>query len=414
MKIPNLFRNEIDESEKENFEIGLFIDNIHRGKILAVVIIGFEAVLLLIDIISAILKVDSRFAFDTYFFMYSILIIINVIYLLIFRNIDIKEKISVNQKKKIEFAVVIYIIFVMSWGSVISLLDQKLYGQLMAFMVNMIVCSVIYLLDNRKIIIPYIISVLILVIGLPYFQFSKDVLIGHYVNLIIFIIISWVTSRIIYHNYCENYIRKILLNKSNLLLEKEIEENKIINKKLTIANNQLKQLTLLDELTGIPNRRSFREFVDRSFQYYLKNRSTISVIMIDIDFFKQYNDYYGHEEGDKILIAVANQINSVGEESDEFVVRWGGEEFIYAAFNKTKEEIEKTAKTISNKVYDLHIIHKDSSIDSYITVSLGICTIDINDKKDIGRAVKLADKALYQAKSSGRNCIKTVNDDIVG
>jgi diguanylate cyclase (GGDEF)-like protein len=195
------------------------------------------------------------------------------------------------------------------------------------------------------------------------------------------------------------------------LLAKEIEENRKINVRLEIANNQLKELTLLDELTGIPNRRSFREFIDRAFQFYIKECSAISIIMIDIDFFKQFNDFYGHDEGDKALIAVANQITSVVDEPSEFVVRWGGEEFIYAAFNKSQEVIAETANVIRAKISDLKIPHNDSPINQYISVSLGSCTIQITDKKDISKAIKLADSALYMAKNSGRNCVKTLSGE---
>ncbi len=413
MIVLNFLNNDIDECEKEHFEIDRIVDNIHRGKIMAVIVIVIEAIYLIIDIISAILKVDSRFAFNSYLAMYLIMIIINVTYLMIINRSCGNREFLKNHRKHLDIALVAYITFMLSWGSVISLMDQRLYGQLIVFMVNMIVCSAIYLLDNKKILAPYFISVLIIAIGLPFFQGSRDILIGHYVNLFVFIVISWLISRIIYHNYCENYLSKILLNKSNILLEKKIEENRKINIKLALANHQLKEFALLDELTGIPNRRSFREFIDREFDCNVCEGSTISVIMIDIDFFKQFNDCFGHEEGDKILIAVANQINSIVEDSSEFVVRWGGEEFIYAAFNRSREVIAQTANTISAKVCDLKIIHDDSSTDSYVTVSLGTCTIPISEKKDITKAISLADRALYLAKSSGRNCIRTISEDVV-
>ena len=183
--------------------------------------------------------------------------------------------------------------------------------------------------------------------------------------------------------------------------------------RLAIANSQLKEYALMDELTGIPNRRSFREFIDRAFQNDVKEGSTLSVVMIDIDYFKQFNDSYGHEEGDKALIAVANQINAVIEDPSEFVVRWGGEEFIYAAFNRSEAEIEATANTIRQKVSDLNIVHAESPVHPHITISLGTSTIPATEKKDVNKAIKLADQALYFAKSYGRDCIKSINDDVI-
>ena len=411
MRAPYFLINKIDESEKESFETDVMLNNIHRGKILANIVIGIEAIYIFIAIAALILKVDSRFDFKAYFTMYSTMIILNVAYLLFFRKY--KDKIPDNKRTQFNMVMVAYITLILSWGSVVSLMDQRLYGHLVTYMVNLMICSVIYLLDNKKVAIPYLISTLILVIGLPCVQRSMDVLIGHYANLFVFIIIAWLTSRIIYHNYSENYRSKMLLNQSNALLEKKIEENRKINIRLAIANSQLKEYALMDELTGIPNRRSFREFIDRAFQSDVKEGSTLSIVMIDIDYFKQFNDAYGHEEGDKALIAVANQINAVIEDPSEFVVRWGGEEFIYAAFNRSEAEIETTANAIREKVSDLNIIHAESPVHPYITISLGTSTIPATEKKDVNKAIKLADQALYFAKSYGRDCIKSINDDVI-
>jgi diguanylate cyclase (GGDEF)-like protein len=410
MKRPNFLDSEIATDDRESFWIELLGENMHRGKILAFVIIGFETVLLLTDIITSLLRVDSRFAFDDYLMMYSIMIAVTAVYLLTVRTFR-KYLYDVGRKRNLETIVIVYITFVMSWGSVVSLMDQKLYGQLLTFMVNMIVCSVIYLLDNRKILIPYAVSVLILALGLPFFQESSDILIGHYVNLAVFISISWLTSRILYHNFVDNFNSSKLLDRYNRLLENEIDENKRINARLEAANKQLQGLALLDELTGIPNRRSFREFIERAFPACVINGSTLSLIMIDIDFFKQFNDRYGHEAGDKTLIAVANQINAVVREPGEFVTRWGGEEFVYASFNKAEEETAQMAATIGAKVSELRIAHDDSPIAPYITVSIGLCTIPLLEKRDVTTAIRLADRALYAAKNGGRNRIVVAGDD---
>jgi len=146
-----------------------------------------------------------------------------------------------------------------------------------------------------------------------------------------------------------------------------------------------------------------------AFEYYVREGSTLSIIMMDIDFFKQFNDYYGHEEGDRTLIAVANQINSIIEDPSEIIIRWGGEEFLYAAFNQSPEAIAQSADKIIKRVADLKIAHDDSSVNPYITISMGVGTIPITEQKDLHEAIDLADQALYLAKSSGRNCIKTLS-----
>jgi diguanylate cyclase (GGDEF)-like protein len=303
---------------------------------------------------------------------------------------------------------VLYLTVILSWGSVISLMDQRLYGQLMVFMVNMIVCSIIYLMNIRMMSIPYVISTLILVIGLPFFQHSFNILFGHYVNLIVFVVISWIASRIVYRNYCDNYAIKKLMDQSELMLEKEMEEKKIINKKLEAANEQLKKLALVDELTGLSNRRSFNEFIGKMFQNNADSTLTVSVIMIDVDYFKQYNDTYGHDEGDLALIAIAKQINSMVENNKQIAVRWGGEEFLYLAFDKNRADILEIADTLRLKILNMKIQNKGSSICPFITISLGTCTRNAANIKDINDSIKMADNSLYLAKNDGRNCVATL------
>lgn len=115
-----------------------------------------------------------------------------------------------------------------------------------------------------------------------------------------------------------------------------------------------------------------------------------------------------------MLKAVANQINSVVRHNMDFVARWGGEEFIYAAFNTNSAEIRKIAETIRRKVLDLKIPHGFSKNWDYITVSIGTCTIEVRGMVDVGKGIERADKALYLAKTSGRNCVKVYSLEIMG
>lgn len=180
--------------------------------------------------------------------------------------------------------------------------------------------------------------------------------------------------------------------------------------KLEAANLQLKKLALVDELTGIPNRRSFRKYIDSAFENIFSESSMISFMMVDIDYFKQYNDTYGHSEGNKVIIAVANQIKSIVGYAMDFAARWGGEEFIYLAFNMDIEDIKKVAEKLKSKIDNLHIPYESSKINNYISVSIGVSTIKARGEGDISQGIELADKALYLAKESGRNCVRMLNN----
>ncbi|MFZ3131642.1 MAG: diguanylate cyclase [Desulfosporosinus sp.] len=404
---------EMEECEKEQFRRSALADNLRRGRIFAIMMIVFELIIAGLDISAAVFKVDSRFNFSSYLIMYLVMILINVIYLLSINSSKALTDKSLRQLGNLEIGLVAYITLIMSWGSIVSLMDQKIYGHLMAFMVNMIACSVVCFLDSKKMIIPYVCSVLMIFIGLPFFQSSSDVLVGHYVNLCVFIIISWLASRIIFVSYYSDYKSKRTLQKTNIILEREIKQNSVTNLKLAAANVQLNELALIDELTGIPNRRSFRNHIDIAFERYVNENSLLSILMIDVDYFKQFNDNYGHNEGDKVLRTVANQINSVVRHNMDFVARWGGEEFIYVAFNANAAESGKIAETIRRKVLELKIPHGFSENWGYISVSIGTATIEVRGKADVSKGIERADKALYLAKTSGRNCVKVYGLEIM-
>lgn len=398
MKIPNLFRSNIRSDireeclESDEFKNDLVFQNARRGKLLAIAVIGIEIVYVLADLISCFLKVSKVFSFYSYLAMYLAMIAISLAFLFSVDRFR-QEKIHTDA---MQACILFYSVFIMVWGGVISLMDQRLYGQLMSFMVNMMVCSIIFLADARRMSVPYLVSTLTLTIGLPFFQSSRNVLIGHYVNLLVFIVISWVASRIVYRNHCDSYI-------IHKLLQNEMRENDVINRKLAIANTQLRKLASKDELTGIANRRGFHEFIDAAFQNNADSDRTISILMIDIDYFKQYNDANGHEKGDLALVEVARQIDSMVEEPGQIAVRWGGEEFVYAAFRKTREDMLKAADTLRLKIRDLRIPNPSPQTGGYLTISLGACTGPAASTETVNRVIGIADRALYQAKENGRN-----------
>lgn len=388
MKISELIEFKIDDDQKENFKRIMLKDNLSRGKVTAKILLVLQSILTLINVITCVLKVDNRFEFSYYFIMYMLMILVNIVYLLIINKHNDLDNKPLSYLNNLEKVIIFYVTFFMSWGSIISLMDQKLYGQVIVFMVNMIACSSFYYFETKKMTIPYIISTAILLLSLPFFQPSKDILIGHYVNVSIFLLISWLSSRILYHSYCSNFTNKVLLEK---------------------ANNQLEKLSLIDELTGIPNRRSFNNYITTAYTYHFKSDFMFSIIMMDLDCFKQYNDNYGHTAGDKILKSIAYQINSVATLSMNFAARFGGEEFIYAAIGADEKEINLIAETIKTNIMNLKIPHQYSKVSKYISLSLGTSTVIANSKEDIFHCIEFADKALYLAKKDGRNCVKSIN-----
>ena len=405
MKILQKLKTNIEDGDLENFEKTILNDNIQRGKILAWMVIVFEALLAVIDTVSFLMHKGMRFQHIQYLSMYMLMIVFNALFLLYYKNFK-ADNLHPRLVRRHKNSIVIFVTALMCWGSVVTLMDQALYGQVIVFIINVITCSVIFIIDHKKILIPYALSAGILAIGLPFFQPSADILVGHYVNLSFFIIVSWLASRMIYYFYCSDFNSKTSLERSKEQLLHQIELNNTVNDMLTRLNRQLEVLTLSDELTGIPNRRSFRNYIDGILDKITAGNRQFSVILADIDFFKDYNDHYGHAAGDNVLIAVAGKIHQAVRSANDFAARWGGEEFIFATFDTTEPEIESLAQSIRESILKLNIPHAYSKASPFISISLGVCTLPVMQASDISHIINMADNALYLAKTSGRNCVK--------
>lgn len=167
----------------------------------------------------------------------------------------------------------------------------------------------------------------------------------------------------------------------------------------------LLDMTLTDPLTGIPNRRAFDKQIQDAISQANRNGWALTILLIDIDYFKPYNDHYGHTDGDACLRLVANQLNSVVLRNTDFCARFGGEEFVCLLPNTDAKGAQYKAEELRKAVESMKIPHIKSVIDDYITISIGAATFSFgNDNKwrsDI--IIEQADKALYQAKDEGRN-----------
>jgi len=176
-----------------------------------------------------------------------------------------------------------------------------------------------------------------------------------------------------------------------------------LNKQLLAANENLKALSITDELTKLNNRRSFLEYTDITWKQCHRLNLPITVLMIDVDYFKKYNDSLGHLEGDKALIAIATCLkNNIKRETD-FVARFGGEEFVCLLPFIEKDNALEFANSLVQVVEDMKIPHPMSSHSKYVTISVGMASVVPNDNNSHKQLLDDADKALYSAKESGRN-----------
>lgn len=174
------------------------------------------------------------------------------------------------------------------------------------------------------------------------------------------------------------------------------------NKEVNKLNKLFKSLSVTDSLTGIPNRRALDEYLAGNWALYRKTQMPISFVMIDIDCFKNYNDNYGHPQGDIVLEKVSNGIKSSCRNSD-FLARYGGEEFTIIMLDTDKDEALMVVERIKENIYNLNINHEFSEVSDRVTISMGLSTAYVGTNKDYDTYIKKADKALYEAKNKGRD-----------
>ncbi|NCB13153.1 MAG: diguanylate cyclase, partial [Erysipelotrichia bacterium] len=175
--------------------------------------------------------------------------------------------------------------------------------------------------------------------------------------------------------------------------------------KSDITNKKhIEELSITDELTKIYNRRFFNIKIKEEINRAKRDKKEICLIMLDIDFFKQYNDTYGHQEGDIVIKSVANVLKRKTNRADDFAFRVGGEEFVIITHIE-KDKVFDYAISIKDDIENLQIEHSGNKVSKYVTISLGVVCKDALEIQRAEDIYKQADDNLYEAKRSGRNCV---------
>ncbi|HBW36845.1 MAG TPA: hypothetical protein DEF89_16695 [Desulfosporosinus sp.] len=174
---------------------------------------------------------------------------------------------------------------------------------------------------------------------------------------------------------------------------------------IKLRETELVEKSFFDSLTGIYNRRYFDENIEKEWKKCLRENESLSLIMLDIDFFKNYNDFYGHQEGDNCLKKIAQEIRLSLLRPSDIVVRYGGEEFVVILPNTNKNGALRVAERIRKNISNLAIKHEASTVSKVVTLSQGIAEMNtINDI--VYECLKNADKSLFSAKNNGRDRIE--------
>ncbi|MEB3283203.1 MAG: diguanylate cyclase [Lyngbya sp.] len=198
--------------------------------------------------------------------------------------------------------------------------------------------------------------------------------------------------------------RIVKLNDNEVLMMiRDISDRKRAENELQRVNKTLELLANTDGLTQIANRRYFDDYLQKEWQRLAREQQPLSLILLDIDYFKLYNDFYGHQAGDQCLISIAQAIKSILKRPADLVARYGGEEFVVVLPNTNREGAIVVAQEIQQTIRHLGLVHQKSKVSNLVTVSVGISSTIPNSVNSAHRLIALADKALYTAKQQGRN-----------
>jgi len=204
-------------------------------------------------------------------------------------------------------------------------------------------------------------------------------------------------------------IRQLFLWNHNVIknsIQLKLKNDELLES-LQKTNIQLQQQNIIDDLTKIANRRHFDETLEKEWLRAKRLRTSLALLMIDIDFFKQYNDTFGHLKGDECLKQIATVLNNNLNRPGDFVARYGGEEFCILIPETDLDGAIIFAEKVHSAIIELKIDNPGSEVSKYLTISIGIAAIVPNHDDSYMDLVYTSDKALYKAKADGRNIIRT-------
>ena len=189
-------------------------------------------------------------------------------------------------------------------------------------------------------------------------------------------------------------------------IEEQTHQLRELNCQLQLANDELYRKASVDGLTGIPNRRRFDEYLSETWKNLSQTQGELTLVICDVDFFKTYNDIYGHVKGDTCLTQIAQALKQTVRSSSDLVARYGGEEFTIILPNCGEIGAERALENLLKQVHTLNIPHTGSGVADFVTISLGAATVGFPSTGSPTALIQLADKKLYESKQQGRNCFR--------
>ena len=343
---------------------------------------------LIVVLFAGCLSVFPIFAEGFNFLKAGIHIGVAVVALLIYFYTNfVMQQLNVNNRIVFILTILFYV-NVMVFGTYLDIWSKPDY--IAAIFPCLLICSLLMLVNPPHFNLCLTLGAVILFIVSAIIVNPADNIIFYVGNSIIAAILS------LYFNW---QITKLRLGLEISTTNLENERNKYVDQSIT------------DELTQLKNRRDFNQTFQRFLSNYRASDDWLCIAIADIDFFKLYNDHYGHPKGDDCLRGIGVALNSLSS-LGVYAARVGGEEFALLWFEKDPSNVDKIVSRWTETIRNLKILHEKSKVCEYVTMSIGVYVIRCGSRHDAQELYDLADKALYTAKSSGRNCAIVCGDEI--
>jgi len=366
--------------------------NLKRMRTVAWTMMYISAIITIIHYGEVFFSKTERAMVPAYIAIHTILFYLDLTVLLFVR--EKKMKVTSLNLRKYKTILLAYIYTILILITVITLMDVYFFKHAVLYEVLFLLICTVFSISFLETFLIMLVTVLPILISAYLSVGISGESIRILLPMSLIIPIGLIIQR---HTY---KIQK-QITKQQILLQVEMTKTKNLSKLLTEKNNELSEQAFRYTLTNLPNRRAFNHKLTQIGQQLSKPKS-LSVMMIDLDFFKKLNDYYGHLQGDEALIKVAALLDEIAEKYNAFVARWGGEEFVIVSHHAAKFS-EHVCEEILEEVRHLNIRHEHSEVANIVTVSIGMCYAKISNSEQLKICCELADQALYTAKQNGRN-----------
>ena len=366
-------------------------ESVNRAwKIISVFVMAFQFLMLILMAVKpgGPFKTQRR---TVYCFLYLVLLLVTGIAMILNQRFWKRENKNYHRYLNAE---IVYAAFICFWGCCVTLNDQLGGNDLSVFTYTMLSVAALGFLEPVKAVVIFMSAFVFLNLCLPGIQTIENNMFSNIINSFSIAGISTAISYTLYRN-------KVIVTKQEMTIRKQYEE-------ITRVNEILSRQAMVDELTEMNNRRYMEWFIGEKIKILEEKTGTISCMMLDIDYFKQFNDRYGYISGDICLKKIAEMIRECCQDQNVAAIRYGGEEFFICLFQWDQDEAVEMAEKIRKRIAECRFKINDEE-EGAVTISIGVYTWHGEGKVQMDDLIRLSDKALYQAKKNGRNRVEVLS-----